>query len=97
TSTFAADGRSFALTLGVPASSNIAINTGVATLAIQMFFVVIVFPFLILFLQIFVGSDGDLGPSTHGLSRSPAGWIQSMKPMSLGPRVASRRSRDCCH
>src|SRR2546430_17447585 len=42
TSAFAADGWSFAVTLGDPASSSIAIMTGTAKPAIHTFFVVIV-------------------------------------------------------
>ena len=42
TSTLAADGWSFAVTLGVPASSSIAIMTVVANPTIHTFFVVIV-------------------------------------------------------
>jgi len=70
TSAFAAEGWSFAVTLGDPANSSIAIIAGIAKPATHtLFLVIVVFPFVIFLVPSFLDLIFWLGQTLGGLSQ----------------------------
>src|SRR6266849_4573973 len=96
TPAFPAEGWSAAVTLGDPANSSSAINTGIAKLAIHTFFLVIfLFPFYVRFsCLIFFVWNGSSAVYPR-VESTAAIRLHFLHPESPRPRVANRRLRDC--